>query len=80
MEFNLKFILSVYAAQIQRSTVCEAAGVFSLLLKIHPVAPETVTSQKQGDSEKETISKSLSILADSSALKYHFSQKRLAQF
>lgn len=29
MEFNLlKFISSVYAAQIQRSTVCDAAGVF----------------------------------------------------
>lgn len=53
--------------------LCEAAEGFSFLLKIHPVAPETVTSQKKRDSEKETISKSLSILAESSALKY-FSQ------
>lgn len=38
------------------------------------------TPQKQGDVEKETISKSLSILADSSALKSRFSQEWLAQF
>lgn len=43
-------------------------------------APETDTSQKQGDSEKETIPKFLSILADGSELKYRFSQKWLAQF
>lgn len=49
--------------------LCETAEGFSFLLKIHPV-----TSQKKRDSEKETISKSLSTLADSSALKY-FSQE-----
>lgn len=43
------------------------------LQKIHPVAVKT--SQKQEDSEKETIPKSLSILADSSALTCHFSQE-----
>lgn len=69
------FLRSIYAAQIRRSTECEAAEVFSLLPKIHPTAPETITSQKQEDSEKETISKSLSILADGSALKYRFSQE-----
>jgi len=48
--------------------MCKAAEVLSLLLKIHPIAPETVALQKQEDGEKETISKSLSILADSSEL------------
>lgn len=60
MEFNLVlFLSSAHAAQ----------------LRIHPFAPETVTSEKQEESEKETISKSLSILAYSSELKYRFSQK-----
>lgn len=43
-----------YAAQTHMSIVCEDEA-FCFLLKMNPIAPETVTSHWQGDSEKETI-------------------------
>lgn len=60
------------------SAGCAAHFVLTLqyFWKVHLITPETVISQKQGDSKEETI-QNLSVLADTGALKYHFSKKLL---